>query len=298
MTGQIDTALAEAVAATYERSAVQPSRDGMAVLEAACRRERDRNAKQALQTIVDNIRLAQDKHLAMDQTFATPGVFVRLGSEFPLAGDLYQSIRRGCELATERGFLRPSVVDLLSRKKIGAGGNVGRELPDVQLEHVWQSSQIELTTFCTTELPPSGAEIFFPQEIGPDGVNIKRRVMQKIIDGGGHLCPPTCIAIGLGGSLGVASRLAIRASRAGWTSDNPDPVLGRWETEILSMVNELGIGPFGLGGDTTSLAVNIEAADTHAADFPVVIQLLCWACAVRRARTVIHANREVVHCDL
>jgi tartrate/fumarate subfamily iron-sulfur-dependent hydro-lyase alpha chain len=298
MPDTIDARIAEAVAAAYERSAVQPSRDGMAVLTDAYNRERNQNAREALKTIIDNVRLAAEKHLAMDQTFATPGVYVKLGTDFPLAGDLYASVRRGCELATERGFLRPSVVDLLSRKKIGSGGNVGREVPAIELELAWKSSQLELTTFCTTELPPSGTEIFFPLEIGPDGLNIKKRVLEKIIDGGGHLCPPTCIAIGIGGSLSIAARLSVRASLRGWQTRSDDEVLARWEDEILSMVNELGIGPFGLGGDTTSMAVNIEAADTHAADIPVAIQLLCWACSVRRARVLVNAEGEVTDCDL
>ena len=297
MTVPIDSRIAEAVARAYERSAVQPSNDGMAILEASYARERDETARGALKTIIDNIRLAGDKHLAMDQTFATPGVYVKLGSGFPLEGDLTASIRRGCELATERGFLRPSVVDVLSRKKIGDGGNVGREVPDIELEHVWGSTKIELTTFGTTELPPSGAKIFFPLEIGADGVNIKKLVMEKIISGGGHLCPPTCIAIGIGGSVNIASRLSVRASLRGWMTKCDDPVMARWEKEILAMVNELGIGPFGLGGDTTSMAVNIEVADTHAADIPVVIQLLCWACSLRRALAVIDADGEVVISD-
>jgi tartrate/fumarate subfamily iron-sulfur-dependent hydro-lyase alpha chain len=298
MPGDIDDRIAGAVARTFECAAVRPSRDGIRVLRRAYRHETNENAKQGLKTILDNIKLAGEKHLAMDQTFATPGIYVRLGTQFRLRGDLYASVRKGCELATERGFLRPSVVDVLSRKKIGKGGNVGREVPDVELELVWRSKEAEITAFCTTELPPSATEIFFPADIGPDGVNIKKRIVEKIIEGGGHLCPPTCIALGIGGSLSIAARLSIRAALRGWTTKHRQRVFAKWEEDILHMVNELGVGPFGLGGDTTSLAVNIEVADTHAADIPVAINLLCWACSVRKARSIVTTKGEVIDCEL
>jgi len=196
-------------------------------------------------------------------------------------------------MVTSRGFLRPSIVDSFTRRHVG--NNVGLYVPDIEVELVSDSKVMEIVTFGTTTLPPSGVEVWLPQDAGKEGENIWKRVAKKVIEGGAMLCPPISVGVGIGGSLAIATRLTKLAALRGWTTRNKNPRVADWEEKLLRYINSLGIGPFGLGGDITCLAVNIELADSHAADLPVGVEFYCWACSLRRAQTQISARGNVKH---
>ena len=284
--------ITEVVAKTFEKAAVFPSQDGLGVLKEAYDKETQPQAKEALKTTLENLTLAKEGHKSMCQTYATPGVYIYLGSRFNLNGiDMVEAVRQGCELATVRNFLRPSMVDPVTRKAIG--GNVGRYVPDIDVELIADSDVMEIIAYSTTTLPASRAWIWLPAEIGEGGINILKAITERALGGGGMLCPPIGVGVGIGGSLSTAVKLTRKAFLRGWDARNPDPQIAEWEQKLLGYINSLGIGPFGLGGDTFALAANIELADTHAAALPVAAEFYCWASALRRAKARLFSDGKV-----
>ena len=133
----------EIVAQTFEKAAVFPSEDGLNLLKEAYGKETEPSAKEALKATLENVELAKEGHKCICQTYATPGAYIYLGTRANLNGiDVVEAVRQGCELATTRNFLRPSMVDPITRKAIG--GNVGRYIPDIDVELVADSDVIEI----------------------------------------------------------------------------------------------------------------------------------------------------------
>lgn len=192
--------LSETVAKTFENAAVIATEDGLALLRDAYGKETDATAKEALKAVLENVALAKQGHKSLCQTYATPAVQINLGTKVNLQGiDVIEATREGCRLATNRGFLRPSVVDPITRKPIG--DNVGRYLPDINIDLVADSEVMEIIAYSTTSLPPSRAWIWLPAEQGQGGVNILKAITEKAIEGGAMLCPPVGVGVGIGGSL-------------------------------------------------------------------------------------------------
>ena len=286
--------ITEVVAQTFERAAVFPSEDGLSLLEEAYSKETQTQAKEALKATLENVRLAREGHKSMCQTYATPGVHIYLGTRVNLNGiNVVEAVRQGCNLATVRNFLRPSMVDPINRKAIG--GNVGRYVPDIDVDLVAGSDVMEIIAYSTTTLPASRGWIWLPQEIGEGGINIFKEITRRALGGGGMLCPPIGVGVGIGGSLATAVKLTRKAFLRGWNIRNANPEVAEWERKLLGYINHLGIGPFGLGGDTFALAVNIEVADTHAAALPVAVEFYCWASALRRAKAQLFSDGMVVY---
>jgi fumarate hydratase subunit alpha len=119
-----------------------------------------------------------------------------------------------------------------------------------------------------------------------DGVEgIKRFVVQRVKESGSNPCPPTIVGVGIGGTFEQAALLAKKSLLRPLGSENPDPELGKLESEILNRINQLGIGPQGLGGRTTSLAVHILMMPCHIASFPLAVNIQCHA--QRHKETII-----------
>ena len=247
----------EVVAKTFENAAVFAAEDGLSLLREAYGKETQANAKEALKAVLENIELAKQGHKSMCQTYATPGIQVYLGTRVNLNGtNVIEAVREGCRLATSRSFLRPSMVDPITRKPIG--GNVGRYIPDIDVDLVADSDVMEVITYSTTTLPASRAWIWLPAEEGEGGINIFKAITERAIGGSSMLCPPIGVGVGIGGSLATAVKLTRKAFLRGWNVRNDDPQIAEWEDRLLGYINHLGIGPFGLGGDTFALAVNIS----------------------------------------
>ena len=169
--------------------------------------------------------------------------------------------------------LRPNVVDPLTRENTGT--NTGKDVPLVDIEII-EGNYIELIIF------PKGfgsennnaMKMALPGE-GVEG--IKNFVVDTVLAAGGKPCPPTRIGVGIGGSSDYALKLAKKALLREVSSKNPDNRLAELEQELLELVNSTGIGPMGLGGNTTALDVKIELVDTHTAGLPIGICIQCWA---------------------
>ncbi len=127
-----------------------------------------------------------------------------------------------------------------------------------------------------------------------DGLaGVKKFVLQCVVEGSGKPCPPTLVGVGLGGTSDLAMKLAKEAIWRPIGSSHPDPAIAALEAELLEAVNATGIGPMGLGGDTTALAVQIEYAHTHITQNPVAVTLQCWR--GERAMARIYPDGRVEH---
>ena len=125
-----------------------------------------------------------------------------------------------------------------------------------------------------------------------DGIDgIKRFVIESVFNSGGNPCPPTTIGVGIGGTADLCVKLAKDAIARPLGTHHPDPEVAKLEDDLLEMANQLGIGPMGLGGNTTCIGVNVEMAHTHMTLNPVAVNTQCWA--ARRAVARISANGEV-----
>lgn len=254
-------------------------------------------ADQLMLTILNNIGVADRDSTLVCQDTGLPVFHVTVGSEAPVKiPELQAALARGCEHATRERPLRSNTVHPLTRQHTGTNTGIG--IPIVHFDFVADSSEIEI------QIAPKGSgseNMSFLRMLNPsDGIRgIQKFVLQCIFESGAKPCPPVIVGVGLGGTSDLASRLAKQAScfrKIG--SVNPDPDIARLESELLAQINQTGIGPQGLGGATTALAVHIEWAHTHISQNPVAVNLQCWR--GERAEAVVKANGEVcaLHDDL
>lgn len=263
--------VAEAVCNIYKQAAIVLPEDIVKALNQAYEKEKSEIARLNIKSILKNLELAQENNVPMCQDTGLPIIFVKLGNVE--VENLEQGIIDGVKLATENVPLRTNVVDPLTRQN--TGNNIGKGIPQINVE-LTNEPILELTVF------PKGfgsennnkLAMLLPGE-GIDG--IKKFFKKTIISAGGKPCPPTVIGVGIGGSSDMVMKLAKKALLRPIDEKNPDQRLAYLEDELLSIANDTGIGPMGLGGNTTVLGVNVELADTHTAGFPVGICVQCWA---------------------
>ncbi|MEE3491068.1 MAG: fumarate hydratase [Methanobrevibacter sp.] len=263
--------VAEAVCDIYKQAAIILPEDIVNALKNAYDNEKSEIARLNIKSILKNLELARENEVPMCQDTGLPIIFVKLGNVE--VENLEQGIIDGVKLATENVPLRTNVVDPLTRQN--TGNNIGKGIPQINVE-LTNEPILEFTVFpkgCGSENNNKLA-MLLPGE-GVDG--IKKFFKKTIISAGGKPCPPTVIGVGIGGSSDMVMKLAKKALLRPIDQKNPDPRLAQLEDELVSIANDTGIGPMGLGGNTTVLGVNVELADTHTAGFPIGICVQCWA---------------------
>jgi fumarate hydratase subunit alpha len=260
-------------------------RDVIDALEAALRREGNPTAKTQLEAILANIRLAEETGTPMCQDTGVPLIFIKGHYE----EGIEEAVRRGVERATPAVPLRPNAVHPITRQN--SGTNVGDGIPYIR----WRPTMDEMVEI--TVMPKgAGSENMSRSVMLPpsDGVRgIKRFVLDAVVEAGGKPCPPTIVGLGIGGTSDVASLLAKEALLVPLNEENPDPLLRSLEAELFEALNSTGIGPMGLGGDTTVLGVRARAAYCHTASLPVAVNLQCWA--ARKAFARIYPDGMVTY---
>ena len=252
----------------------------------------NRTAERVMLTILENIQTADDRGMMVCQDTGLPVFKVTIGSNVDVdVAELKNRIRAGCERATKEHPLRSNTVHPLTRKHTGTNTGVG--IPVIKLEFVPNSDVIEM------KMAPKGSgseNTSFLKMLNPsEGIKgVKQFVLQCIFESGARPCPPMIVGIGLGGTSDVAMQLAKEAStfrRIG--SSNADPDVAALEKELLDKINQTGIGPQGLGGATTAMAVHIEWAHTHISQNPVAVNIQCWR--GERAEATIAADGSVTY---
>ncbi|NOX44607.1 MAG: fumarate hydratase [Caldiserica bacterium] len=277
--------VSELVEALRRAATVLPA-DVVGALERARDRE-EGPARVQLEAILENVALAREKGVPICQDTGTQTFFVRVGTRFPFLEELRAAIPEAVRRATEDVPLRPNTVHPFT--KVNPGDNTGRFVPHVTWEIVpGGSAEVHL-------LPKGGGSenccklVMLTPAAGIPGV--VEAVVEHIADCRGLPCPPTVVGVGLGGGADLSLKLGKVALLRPVGERHPEPEVAALETELEEAINALGIGPMGLGGRTTVLAVHVEYAHRHPASFPVGIVVQCWA--DRRAHVRISSEGEI-----
>jgi len=274
-----------------ERCCTTISPDVMYLMKKAYAEETSSSAKEMLKTQIENVGMAENQKKPVCQSPGFPTVYIRYGKGMNI-DELADMLKKEIVNATKDGFLRPSMVHSLTRKNTGDNSGVG--IPNIELEYDSALGFVEvIISFkgCGAELG-NAMKIFTPAQIGEDAKGIKEFVIDTAIQAGGKPCPPFALGIGIGGQMDIAAKLSRRAvSVRRWTDHNPDPDLAAMEEELLDKINQLGIGPGGIGGKTTALAVKIGMSHTHTATCPVAVNFHCWV--ARRAGMRIYPDGRI-----
>ncbi len=237
-------------------------------------------ARGVLATMKKNILIAEDTDNLLCQDTGVPIYNLCIGLDVQVDGyALQQAIRRGCERATREYPLRSSVVHPLNRQNNHS--SCGIEVPVIHVAFDDTPQQI------TLEMVPKGSgsenNSFLKMAVPAEGIDaIKTFVIDCVIAAGGKTCPPTIVGVGIGGTSDLCVALAKRAATRPIGSICSDPEGAALEAQLLPAVNQLGVGPQGLGGDATAFAVHIELAHTHITMNPVAVNMQCHS--ARRAR--------------
>ncbi|MBW2350127.1 MAG: fumarate hydratase [Deltaproteobacteria bacterium] len=239
-------------------------------LLAAREREESQTGRRMLDIILENAGLARRTGLPICQDTGIDVVFVQLGQELNIEGDLVGAINEGIALGTAEGWLRCSVCDPITRK------NTGDNTPAVVHVEPVAGDSLEISVLpkgCGSE--NMSTVVMLPPSAGEDG--IVRAVVDQVLKAGPNPCPPGIIGIGIGGTMEKAALLAKKALLRPVGSKNSRDDLAELEDRIFVQINGLGIGPLGLAGSVTSLGVAVEVYPCHIASLPLAINIQCHA---------------------
>ena len=265
----------DAVARNYYLTAVDLPTDAEQILEAAIERESNPEAETVLSSMLDNARKARREGLALCQDNGVNEHFVEIGADVDLAAGvvLEDAIADGIRLATDEVPLRPSVVHPTTREN--RGDNTSVDVPIVHTDYVEDSNALEITTIATGFGSENQSQLaMLTPSAGIEGV--KDFVVESIKEAGGKACPPYTVGVGIGGTFNEVANQAKRACALRWAgASHEDPEIAALEAELKERINETGIGPMGIGGDTTALTVNVNATGTHIAGNPVAVKPMC-----------------------
>ncbi len=245
--------------------------------------ETDATGKTILGTMVENIAVAERTKNLLCQDTGIPIYNVIIGRHVEFDGAaMKQAIRCGCERATKEHPLRSSVVHPITRKNEQTSCGAGVPIINVDFDEREETVEIKM-------IPKgSGSEngSFLQMLIPADGVAaVKRFVIDKVIECGGRVCPPSIVGVGIGGTSDLCMHLAKVAATRPLGTACADPEGAKIEAQLSEAVNQLGIGPQGLGGRATAFRVHVEVAATHITMNPVAVNIQCHS--ARRATAVI-----------
>lgn len=228
--------------------------------------------------LLENYAIAREERIAICQDTGMCVIFLDVGQEVHIIGDLGEALHRATARAYTEGYLRKSMV----RDPLYDRANTGDNTPPIVHTRIVPGEKIDI--------------LVTPKGIGSE--NMSRVKMLVPADGeagvvdfvadcvrraGPNPCPPVIVGVGVGGDFETAALMAKRMTARGLDEGNPDPRYAALEQKILARINDLGIGPAGIGGRCTALAVHIMAAPTHIGGLPVAVNLCCHAARHARA---------------
>lgn len=239
-------------------------------LKSALSGEESSLGRQVLEKIVENADIARREGIPICQDTGLAVLFIEMGQNVHVTGgDLYSALEEGVRQAYAAGFLRKSVCDPLSRK------NTGDNTPAIIHVEIVPGNRLKIIA-----MPKGGgsenmsAAYMLTPSAGVSG--IMQAVLEKVLQAGANPCPPIIVGVGIGGSLEQACILAKKALiRPVGERNQRDKRLAGMERELLENINKSGIGPGGLGGRITALAVNIEMMPCHIASLPLAVNIQC-----------------------
>lgn len=267
-----DTDIKNAVKALFISLNCEIGDDITTALTNALKIEESDTAKAVLTQLLTNNKIAREEQIPICQDTGMAILFVEYGDKVVVDGDFTKAVNDGVREAYIDGYLRKSVVDdpVFDRK------NTNDNTPAVIHTRIVSGETFRITAGCkgfgsenmskTKMLAPSA---------GVEGV--KDFVLETVRTAGPNPCPPIVVGVGIGGTFEQAAVMAKKATFRRADSENADKRYADLEQELLNSINEMGIGPAGLGGKTSALCVNIEYAPTHIASIPVAVNICCHA---------------------
>jgi len=257
---------AAAIAANYE-----PGADLLAALARGLEEEESPSGKEIFRQLLENARITKEERIPMCQDCGVAIIFAEVGQDVHLVGgDFNEAIQAGVRQGYGEGHLRKSLCHPLTR------ANTGDNTPAVIHTEIVPGDRLKLTV-----VPKGGGSenmsrlyMLKPAE-GLAGV--RERVVTTVEEAGPNPCPPIIVGVGIGGTFERAALLAKKALLRELGQANPDPELADLERQLLGEVNDLGIGPQGLGGRVTAMAVHVLMQPCHIASLPVAVNIQCHA---------------------
>ena len=246
--------------------------DVLTCIESNLPKEQNPVGKDILNILIENANIAKERAIPICQDTGMAVFFVQLGQEVIIEGKtIEEAINDGVRKGYEEGYLRKSVVHPLTRK------NTKDNTPAIIHYEMVKGDKLVI------EFAPKGfgsenmskLKMLKPSD-GVDG--IKKFIIETVKEAGPNPCPPIVVGVGIGGTVDKCAQIAKKALlRNIGEYNSKDSYIADLEIELLKEINSLGIGPQGLGGNTTALAVNIETFPTHIAGLPVVVNINCHA---------------------
>ncbi len=260
--------IADVVSKTVVEANIKAPDDVLRAFENAFKTETSPAGREIMGQLLENIELAGKTGLPLCQDTGLAVFFVEMGSDCRVEGDLYQAINEGVRQGYEKGYLRKSACHPLTRKNTGDNtpAIIHMDLvpgDKIRIRFMAKGGGSENMSRATMLTPAQGWE------------GIKKFVVNRVAEAGPNPCPPTIVGVGIGGTFDYAPILAKKALFRPLDQKNRDPEIAVMENELLAAVNNLGIGPMGMGGNTTSLGVKIEMAPCHIASLPLAVNIQC-----------------------
>lgn len=272
MVREIDTReITNAVKRLCVEANEQLGADVLQCFQEALHKETSPVGKEILDQLLENARIAREEQVPICQDTGLAVIFLEVGQEVHLVGgDLKDSVNQGVREGYGEGYLRKSSCHPFTR------ANTGDNTPAVIYIDIVPGDRVKVLVVPKGGGSENMSRLFMlPPSAGLAG--IKERVLETVKEAGPNPCPPTIIGVGIGGTFEQAALQAKKSLLRPLGTPNPDPELDGLEQELLASINKLGIGPQGLGGRTTSLAVHVRLLPCHIASLPVAVNVQCHA---------------------
>lgn len=245
------------------------SDDMKKVFYEAAARERSSLGRQILEQLKENLTIAKDDMIPICQDTGMAVIFLKIGQDVHIeGGSLKEAVNQGVHDGYTEGYLRKSVVEPVERI------NTKDNTPAVIHYEIVDGDKIDITVAPKGFGSENMSRIFMLKPA--DGLEgIRESILTAVRDAGPNACPPMVIGVGIGGTFEKCAQMAKHALTRNLEEEASIPYVRELEREMLEKINRLGIGPGGLGGSITALAVNIETYPTHIAGLPVAVNICC-----------------------
>ena len=260
----ISASLADATFRAYREAVIRLPPDVLRVIKRAAAAETNPVARGEFTNILKNIEEAGRLGVPLCQDTGVPVVYLTIPPDVSLTRGLYEGVAEGVRRATREVPLRPNVVDPLTRHN--TGDNTGPGMPAIHIKPGEMFTVTVLPKGAGAENTSRIAMLLPTHQYGIEGF-----IVETMLKAEGRPCPPVVLGVGIGSTFDGAAALAKEALLL------PIDQMDDYEQQICNAVNRLGIGPMGLGGDTTALAVKVKTAACHTASLPVAVNVQCWA---------------------
>ena len=270
---EIDSSrIRETIARLCIRANTELNQPVLEALRAAQQKEESPVGRQLLGQLLENAAIAREEKLPICQDTGLAVVFVRIGQEVHVNGSLEDAIHQGVAEGYTKGYLRKSVVkDPLERE------NTKDNTPAVIHYQIVPGDRVKITVAPKGFGSENMSRVFMLKPA--DGIEgVKAAILTAVKDAGPNACPPMVVGVGIGGTFEKCAIMAKQALTRPVNVHSAIPYVAEMEKELLENINKTGIGPGGLGGTTTALAVNINTYPTHIAGLPVAVNICCHVC--------------------